>query len=178
MNGFWSVRRLAGPVVLGGLLTACGPSMENETLASAADWIEFSVDGRPAGRYVEAVASSFTQVTCDPLIYWGANQVQLLDNYIGGDTLWATGLALFFPNVDAVGTYTVVTDFMQATYMTGTGYFVASPGNLSGGSATVTRSDTRIAGRFAFQLVDGWNQHVLGPVIMGRFDVRAGTSCP
>jgi len=187
MTGCWSnpARGLAVAATVAGLLTACGGSTHGEapgTPPPAADWLELSVNGGPALRYVEASGLlGAPAVACDPRIDWAAKQVVLLDEYVGGaGTGWRTWLGLMFPSVDAVGTYTVATELMQAFYDTGAGSFQAIPlpGTLSSGSATVTRSDTRIVGSFAFQLVDGSNR--LGPTIRGQFDVKAGvaTSCP
>jgi len=180
------VRARRPALLAASLLAACGGSAGGGSPgtgpAAAADWVELSVNGGATVRYAEASGLlRVPPVACDPRVDWAAKQVVLQSDHVGGaGTGFRTWFELLFPGADAVGTYTVAADAMQAFYVTAAGSFQALPlpGTLSGGSVTVTRSDTRIAGLFSFQLVDGANR--LGPAIQGRFDVKAGvdTSCP
>lgn len=143
------------------------------------DFVTLSIDGGNAVTSTEA--SGLPDIDCDPRIDWASNQVVLWSQFTGGGgpSGYDTFLDVMFPVDDAVGTYSVHGDMLQALfYQNGVSYGASPIYPNSAGTVEVTRSDERIEGNFTFTLLDETGTKSL--TLTGDFGIDAGwsLSCP
>lgn len=142
------------------------------------DFVALSVGG--VAEIMHAEGSGAPSIACDPRVDWFASQVVLYENYTGGTgpSGYDFFFGILFPTVDAVGTYSVHGDNLQAFLDIGTRYVAGPLAAASDGTVVVTRSDDRIEGTFTITVVDSAQTSAL--TLTGRFGVDSGysTSCP
>ena len=178
------MRSLVGVVFLIG---ACGGDDGPSTTTDAGggnqqttgDFVTLSVDGGAIITLTEA--SGLPSIDCDPRVDWASYQIVLWHNFTDG--AGPNGYDLFFeimfPVNDAVGSYTVQSDMLQALLYQNNVNYMASPVIAnSGGTVEVTRSDERIEGTYTITVVDVGE--TVTRMLTGSFGVDAGwsLSCP